>query len=299
LHAGIPIKDALTIQRYAFSERMPCASVRRCASGEVVMKFDRLLNTLARAGTVTQFRPDRTRDCFLASYPRSGNTWLRAILFHARIGRAPADLAEIDLGIPDEHYPVAARSVLAPVPGSDAGQIVKTHTIYRIGTSYRSVAYILRDPRDAIPSYYRYLSRNGSHRGLSFWDFAQACISGSVWPGSWYEHVQSFRFYRSLHPDRIEIFRYEDLVAQPPAEIARLGYALNLPADANLSDLFRHYDLARMRGLEETGNRPSEKPAGFIGNGRADEGPRAFVDAAIRRDAPHWRDLMAELGYRV
>lgn len=263
------------------------------------MNIDRLLNTLARVRTAGQFRPDRTRDCFLASYPRSGNTWMRAILFHARIGREPVDMAEIDCGIPDEHYAIATRSILAPRPGADPRQIVKTHSLYRIGTSYRSVAYILRDPRDAIPSYYRYLSRNGAHRGLSFSDFAQACISGSVWLGSWFEHVQSFRFFQLLHPDRIEIFRYEDLVAQPPEDIARLGRVLHLPADTDLPGLFRHYNLARMRALEEDGNRPTEKALGFIGKGRADEGPRAFVDAAIRNNAPHWRDLMAELGYRV
>lgn len=245
------------------------------------------------------FRADRSRDMFLASYPRSGNTWLRAILFEARVGRAPGTMAEIDLGIPDEHHRVSRMRVLDAAHEPRRRYIVKTHAPYRVATPYRDVAYIIRDPRDVIPSYFRYRSRKRGSTDADFEDFVRACLSGSIWPGSWYDHVRSWLYFGSRHGGHIGLFRFEDLVERNTAEIRRLGETLHLPDTVSLDDLFQRYDVERMRALEEAGNRKSERAPGFIGQGRAGAPQRDAVDAAIRRHAPHWIDLMAEFDYAV
>lgn len=263
------------------------------------MIMGRLLNRAAsRILRGPTFRSDRERDIFLASYPRSGNTWLRAILFHARIGRAPQNLGEIDFGIPDEHQPPRRRKLLAPVHPTERF-IVKTHQPYRLRSPYQDVVCVVRDPRDVIPSYFRYLSRKKEVRDDEFEDFAIGCISGAVWPGSWFEHVASWQFFRSKHPDRICIFTYERLVALDAPEIERLGKALLLPSEVDPVALFRTYDLARMRALEGRGNRPGEPTTGFIGEGRASTSRREVVEATIQRHAPQWSDLMTALGYAM
>lgn len=256
----------------------------------------RILNRASRVFKGAPFRSDRKRDIFLASYPRSGNTWLRAILFNARIGRAPQDLAEVDFGIPDEHQPPPRRKLLTPTHPTDRF-IVKTHQPYRLGSPYQDAVCIVRDPRDVIPSYFRYHSRKGKFEEHEFNEYAKACIAGAVWPGSWFEHIGSWSFLCSHDPDRVSIFTYESLVALETSEVQRLGKALFLPSDVDLVALFRSYDLARMRVLEDRGNRPNEPSTGFIGQGRASTSRREIVDTMIRQHAPHWSEFMTSFGY--
>jgi hypothetical protein len=242
------------------------------------------------------FRSDRRRDMFLASYPRSGNTWLRTFLFHARIGRGPENLAEIDRGVPDEHHRIELANLLHAKHPTER-LIVKTHEPNRIRAPYQDVAYIVRDPRNVIPSYYRYRNRGGATADGDIEEFAAGCVAGCVWPCSWFEHVSSWLAFRRRYPERISVIRYEALAARDSSEIQRLGKALHIPEDANWEELFTYYDIARMRELEEQGNRPNEPAEGFIGKGQASAAQWEIVDAEIRRHAPHWLDLMQDLDY--
>jgi hypothetical protein len=236
---------------------------------------------------------------FLASYPRSGNTWLRAILFHARVGRAPESIAEIDRGVPDEHQKILKSSLYKEICGPENSFIVKTHEPNRFRAPYAHVAYIVRDPRDAIPSYYRYRNRGEGPGDGTLEEFSSACVRGCIWPCSWFEHVNSWMAFAERRPDCISVLRYETLVALDTSEIRKLGEALLIPEESDLAHLFGHYDLERMRNLEEKGNRSNEPATGFIGQGGASASQWEIPDQAIRREAAHWLPLMEELGYAI
>lgn len=192
--------------------------------------------------------------------------------------------------------PPPMRKLLTP-KRKIGGTIVKTHQPFRLGAPYNRFVCVVRDPRDVIPSYFRYLSRKNGLSDIDFEDFASACTSGSIWPGSWFEHVTSWRFFRSKHSESIDIFRFEDLVALDENEILRFGEALLLSSGVDLPSLFEQYDLETMRKLEIQGNRSSEKAPGFIGQGRATADRQRIVDTLIQKNAPHWRELMASVGY--
>lgn len=251
---------------------------------------------LKRALRGPTFQSAKNRDTFLASYPRSGNTWLRTVIFHASVGRAPKNLAEVDLGVPDEHAPPPRRKMLMAAQKLNEA-IVKTHQPYRSTASYRKVIYIIRDPRDVIPSYFRYLRRKGAVSEDEFENFAVGCICGTVWPGSWFEHVTSWRFFQSQYPKRACIFIYENLVAYDEVEVMKFGKALPLQHSIDISEIFRRYDLEMMKRLEKRGNRLSERAPGFIGQGAARSDMRRCVDTLIKQHAPHWQELMADYGY--
>lgn len=243
------------------------------------------------------FRADPLRDSFLASYPRSGNTWLRAALFHVRIGRPPQSLAELDLGIPDEHYTIPRRAILRASNARELDLIVKTHVPYQLQLSYRRVAYVVRDPRDVIPSYFR-LWQNRS-KSTSFDDFVQASFSGAVWPCSWYDHVKSWQLYQKISPGCISIIRYEDLTRQVEPELEKLGSALNVKNVPELKKQLHQYNLSSMRKLEQLTGDSGRYQGAFVGQGRAKDVDRKHVDAAIRNHVPHWLALMNELGYSI
>ena len=221
---------------------------------------------------------------------------MRAIIFEARLGYAPKNLVELDFGVPDVHAPPRNRKVLKP-DNKTVESVVKTHQPYRRGVPYRNVIYILRDPRDVISSYFRYKQRFNKMGEDEFEGFATACICMAIWPGSWFEHLSSWRFFEAEHGDKIKIFRYEDLVDRNRQEIMRLGDSLQLGSEIDLADIFKKYDLEAMRMLEKSGNRLSESQGGFIGRGGASPKKRDCVNTVINKHAPHWRELMTELSY--
>jgi len=96
------------------------------------------------------------------------------VLFEAVIGRGASSLRELDFGIPDEHYRLSRRALNRDRGAHRNGFIVKTHVPFLERMGYRRVSYIVRDPRDCIPSFYRYRSRKGDVP--EFHGFARACL---------------------------------------------------------------------------------------------------------------------------
>ena len=192
--------------------------------------------------------------------------------------------------------PPRNRKVLKP-DNKTVESVVKTHQRYQRGVPYRNVIYILRDPRDVISSYFRYKQRFNKMGEDEFEGFATACTCGAIWPGSWFEHLRSWRFFEAEHGDKITIFRYEDLVDRNRQEIMRLGDSLQVGSEIDLADIFKKYDLEAMRMLEKSGNRLSEPQGDFVGRGGASPKKRDCVKTVITKHAPHWRELMTEFSY--
>ena len=100
------------------------------------------------------FAPDRDRDIFLASYPRSGNTWIRAIIYTVLNGTGPASLGAINELVPDSYLRLPRREVV-PRPF----HVVKTHEPYRTGGPRRAI-YVLREPKAVFLSHFGYMQSN-------------------------------------------------------------------------------------------------------------------------------------------
>src|SRR5215831_10005136 len=64
-------------------------------------------------------------DVHLASYPRSGNTWLRAVIAEIMFGDSGANIKDLDRYVPDIYVPQLRASV---VPATF--HVIKTHEPY-------------------------------------------------------------------------------------------------------------------------------------------------------------------------
>lgn len=199
---------------------------------------------------------------WLSSFPKSGNTWVRAFLanFLADAG-APVDintLPEFALGdMRSEYYAAVAgrpieelseREVLALRPdvhrklahGSREMVFCKTHSVLAEIEGVPSITpdvtagavYVVRNPLDIVPSF-------AHHYGLSIEEGVQAvCFRGleiEPKPGhvrqvvsDWSTHVQSWLQAPGLSP---LVLRYEDLSASPEEHFGRLVEFLKLPQD--------------------------------------------------------------------
>jgi Sulfotransferase domain len=165
---------------------------------------------------------------WLASYPRSGNTFLRMLLNRA--------FGINTVSLYDDNYDIGAQPDLSRVVGhlshgmnvnlfyqrasrSDEVFFVKTHELPHDDAK---AIYIVRDGRAAIISYYHYnQSFFGTNVSLS------DLIIGKRWPGGWSSHVNGWAL--SGRPNTL-VLRYKDLVAENMQYLTHIADFIGLPA---------------------------------------------------------------------
>ncbi|ODA68669.1 Sulfotransferase domain protein [Methyloligella halotolerans] len=165
---------------------------------------------------------------WLASYPRSGNTFFRSVLKHY------FDLQSYS--IHGDHRDIGANEGLGDLVGHMQGDkgtldldalrhdreihVVKTHDLpceYMQGSD--EVIYVSRDGRDATTSYLKYLHRVAGLPATSLEDV----IAGKVPFGFWGNHVHR---WRQAVFDRIQFFRFEEITADPYSLADRLAESI-------------------------------------------------------------------------
>ena len=149
---------------------------------------------------------------WLASYPRSGNTFFRNILFEV-------------YGITSTSYHLGKNKPLDPDFANYP--IVKTHLLpFQLPLEYRSLKsiYLVRDGRDAAVSLAHH-RKDIKQKGSSFLKnlFEIIIGIGSGFPGGWSRHVNEWGSHSDI------IIKYEDLIKNPRQQVERLGEIMVLP----------------------------------------------------------------------
>lgn len=247
-------------------------------------------------------RPD---DMFVASYPRSGNAWLRFMLLEM-LGRR----ADFDTAFNEVPYVGAQSGAPQLVPGG--GRLIKTHEPY-LGV-YRRAIHLVRDPRDVVISYFRYMQRvdqivitQRDDEAASFDRFVDAFLAGRTDAhGTWQTHLESWLRAAAAGPSSILRIRYEDLRADPEAGVLELSRWLGLELSAQrASEVVERCTLERMRESEAEALRstphvvPREaKRTGIslLGQG-AVGGWRGVLTPAQQRRFAVFNDGLQALGY--
>jgi hypothetical protein len=146
-------------------------------------------------------------DIWLASYPRSGNTFLRIVL-NSVFGLRSTSVYDGETKVYDEfadvsklvgHYEQNSLDSEA-VSQRQTLRLVKTHGVPMDASPS---IYIVRDGRMACVSYFHFL-RSFVNENITVEDI----IVGKQWPGSWSQHVQS---WCPTKRQSTLLIRYEDL----------------------------------------------------------------------------------------
>jgi hypothetical protein len=193
---------------------------------------------------------------WIASYPKSGNTWVRFIACNLLYGRQ-GTAATLGVLAPDIHE--AGLQGL----GAHAG-LVKTHFLYSTGLplAERTAAaiYVVRHPADVLASNFHY-----AHRSAGVADDSRAAFDRYVdsflqnrgdprWVrlgmGSWEDNVRSW--LGGPHPFPVLHIRYEDMVENSERICRMLAQALRPGStDDQVREAAENSSFRRMRAIEE------------------------------------------------
>jgi len=222
--------------------------------------------------------PVRPSDILLASYPKSGNTWLRFLIANLVHPDREVGLGNLHQLVLDPEISVKRDFDRVPQP-----RIVKTHGSF--DPRYRRAIYLVRDPRDVALSQYeqlRKLRKIGDAFPME--DFIERFLTGELdrHLGSWGENVGSWLATRSRYSGFL-LVRYEDLLDGTARELTRVAEFAGLPATPEgISQAVERSSDEKMRTMAKSGGWRSDLPE-----------PRlARIEAA-------WGDIMTCLGYQL
>ncbi len=227
---------------------------------------------------------------WLASYPRSGNTFFRMVLNHRYNLPTLSIYEDSRVGLDGiagivGHVDVSGR--LDQIADADQPYLVKTHEPPH---DYNPAVYIVRDGRDVITSYTKYkLSFNRSR--WSAWrrmlppystiNIMKNLVLSYDDYGGWSRHVEQWR----NRPGKVILLRYEDLKENPLEESDRVIRMLGLDLKPTRLD-----PLPTFKQLHAASPRFFRK--GLSGSWREDMPPS--IQQLFWRYHGH---VMSELGY--
>ncbi len=270
---------------------------------------------------------------WLASYPKSGNTWLRAFIASLVSGEA-ADINKLTLvsGISssrpvfDETLGIAAADLsveqqtnLRPrayeIWAAEAERPIycKAHDCYHLtpageplfpGAATRGAVYVVRDPRAVAVSLAHHTGRTIDAEIARMAD-ADAGFSSSndrleqqlrQQLGTWSEHVQSWLGA----PFPVHVVRYEDMHADPAAAFGAVARFLDLPHEPErIAAAVAATAFARLQEQERASGfmeRP-RNAAAFFREGRVDGWRTVLTPAQAARIVADHGAVMRQCGY--
>lgn len=270
---------------------------------------------------------------WLASYPKSGNTWVRIFITNLLAGdQSPAEINGVDFSrqranniqifddaagvessdLTEEEIDRFRPSVFRHLKeNSSAPLFLKVHDAYSIlphgepvfpTDATAGAVYILRNPLDVAISFAHYSA-------LPVDRVIEILASGYCQPRKpgigvlmqrllpWSEHVLS---WSDGPPFPVHLVRYEDLHERPLETFSALARFCGLPSDtASVSRAIRHSSFESLQAQErELGfvERP-EVAAAFFREGRANAWRDILSDSQVTRIVERHSAVMRRFGY--
>ncbi len=267
---------------------------------------------------------------WLASYPKSGNTWLRAFLANYVFNtKEPVPINQIHrLGMGDSSANAYKRvapgfnptdpqdcarhrdAVLKGIVGNKADvNFVKTHC--ENGTAFgvtlvpssmtRAAIYILRNPLDVALSFASHYGKSIDEtiEGLRRDDNVLLGDSQNTFQflGNWSNHVLGWTRARGFP---VLTLRYEDMQSDPAATFRLALEHIGLPVqDERLERAIRHSSFEELRRQEDKSGfiENSANQQRFFRAGRVGQGKSELSETQMERLRADHRSVMKRFGY--
>ncbi|MEM9157463.1 MAG: sulfotransferase domain-containing protein [Verrucomicrobiota bacterium] len=253
---------------------------------------------------------------WLASYPKSGNTWLRFSVTALIQGELPTSQI-VKEQMPDIHepgfklYPLLEQGLC----------FVKTHHMYadtmQGAGQTAGFIYMIRNPIDVLASNYNYILRNAPQLARPIEEYVATYLEQYGDPrwiglkmGSWIENVSTWVELSSKTPGLL--LRYEDMIKDPVAVLKLIAQYLNLErSDEQVERAAELCSFSSMREMEEReiqnqikGMFFDVRKSGILENNKrfvnqgGSKGAKMLLSDSLRDEiAERFRPIAEKLGY--
>jgi hypothetical protein len=235
-------------------------------------------------------------DLFIASYPRSGTTWLRFMLFELLTG------GDSEFETVNERIPYIGKHHRVPQLLHGGGRVIQSHEAFLRGVG--SAIYVVRDPRSVVLSEYLWQLRTGLSRE-NFGRFFELFLAGRANPyGRWDRHVRAWVESKPALQGRVKVVRFEDLRADTIGELGRILAFLGLSRDSSsIEQVVANNGLAQMRAKEERApswalGAKARPDIRFVNEGSISNWKQDLSPEQVKRIGQKFQQTLMSLGYQ-
>jgi hypothetical protein len=231
-------------------------------------------------------------DVFVASYPKSGSTWVRFVLFEMLSGLPAGFKATNQLMTRIGQHTKGLRLL----PGE--GRLIGTHEQYR--KDYKRAIYVVRDARDVLLSEFAFLKALDYFRGdLDEFISTFLFTCGSAYGyGPWQQHVPSWLDSPIAGKESLLLVRYEDLRQDPLPWFVRMAEFLGVDVDVEKIKLaVENNSIEKMREKENKEPVRASIRGRFVRNGKVRGWVSQLSPAQVRLIEEHAGSALLRLGY--
>ncbi|XP_047938410.1 cytosolic sulfotransferase 16-like [Salvia hispanica] len=203
----------------------------------------------------------RDNDVLLASFPKTGTTWLMA-LAHSILKKGesgdPLATANPHSLVPTVESEPLANYCNVDIYDASAPRLLHTHLPYSllpdsVKNSACKIVYIARSPKDTLIStwhFYNLIFRRDKEP-LPL-DRAVDCFCSGVHPsGPFSDSVAEYWLESRRRPDKILFVKYEEIKSQPEREVSRIAEFLGRPLkEGEVEELLWRCSFERLKKLE-------------------------------------------------
>ncbi|PON38283.1 Sulfotransferase domain containing protein [Parasponia andersonii] len=184
------------------------------------------------------------QDIILASKPKSGTTWLKALLFSI-VNRASTSISNTPLlrSNPHELVPFfeftlyANNNKIPDLSNIPFPRLFSTHIPYdslskSIKESKCRILYICRNPLDTIVSHWHFANQADHLNLISKWtleEFVDVYCKGEEVFGPFWDHILGYWKQGLEHPRKVMFFKYEDLKKDTKTQVRKLAEFVGYP----------------------------------------------------------------------
>jgi hypothetical protein len=247
---------------------------------------------------------------WIASYPKSGNTWVRFIITAAIYGKIPGSIF-IEAVIPDIHHGQSIWQFWEYSPIKIAKTHLEAGTHFQIAQELKGkigrqrAIYIVRNPLDVACSFVRYENFPLSLID-NFIEMGGGCSYYDQGFGWWADNVQTWR--EAMLPEDLLILRYEDMLKEPAVGVEKILRFIGLPAEPdNIAQVVRDCDFKNLQAMEKQ-EKETTTPGFFINHtinhqgdfmkeGRFGSFRDVMTPDQIRRAIDRFGAVMQDVGY--
>ena len=260
---------------------------------------------------------------WIASYPKSGNTWLRFVIFHLGAGRVPYSSKELDSVLNSDFHETSGQNPLLKKTHASIANLSAFHS-----TTNRAI-YIHRHPLDVMQSALNYAALTGEMTAANLSkadDWVDSFIANDGHPlwtknapylaGTWIENVEG---WMQEQPFPVLRLIYEDGLGDPVRMIERIANFLEMESsraeirrcaeETSFEALKRFEDdeisaalaAGKSQGRFTAGKRLAALRGGvrFFNSGRANSFRTAFRPDQIERAWKVFGPTAGRLGYTL
>jgi|ERR1700722_766225 hypothetical protein len=232
----------------------------------------------------------RPADVFVASYPRSGNTWLRFMLYEILVGQS-STFTNVHQLVPDIGKQGRALPVL-----SNQGRLIKTHEPYL--PMYHKAIYLVRDARDVALSEFAFQKALGLAKD-DFEAYLPRFLRGQVNPfGSWTAHVDSWMNAKEKGHAEVMLVRFDEMRSEPEESLANMMKFLNVPVEREtIRRAVLNNSVEKMRDKEKINPQKASAKGRFIRSGAVGGWREKFTDTQAQLVDRYAGSILSRLGF--